>query len=134
MLNILLVEDYDDMRELISNYLTVELGAKVTSFESAYKAIANIQNGSEYDFIVTDYRLLNDTGSDLIEFLANTDISTPVVLFTSTVNPALKKESKNFLGIIQKPNFSYLKSVIQKNLNSPSNNSNRTPSNRLFRF
>ncbi len=113
MLKILYVEDYEEMRELVSSYLRTELNAQITSFDSASGAVSSIKNGSEYDFIVTDYKLLYDTASDLIEFLADSDIATPVVLFTSTINPTIKKSSKNFLGIIEKPNLHRLKSVIQ---------------------
>lgn len=113
MLKILYVEDYDDMREVVSTYLVSELDAQVTTIESANKAIDHIKSGFEYSFIVTDYRMSDGTGSDLIEFLADANIPTPVVLFTSTINPTIKKASKNFLGIIEKANLPHLKSVIK---------------------
>jgi len=113
MLKILYVEDYDDMREMVSTYLISELDAHVTAIESANKAIENIKSGAEYNFIVTDYRMPDGTGSDLIEFLADANIPIPVVLFTNTINPTLKKASKNFLGIIEKANLPQLKSVIK---------------------
>lgn len=114
MFKILLVEDYEDMREIVSSYLISELDAHVTVFDSGNKAIANLKTGAEYNFIVTDYRMPDGTGSDLIEFLAESDVPTPVVLYTNTINPILKKASKNFLGIIEKPNLNDLKSTIQK--------------------
>ena len=114
MFKILLVEDYEDMRDMVSSYLNSELDAHVTVLESGNQAIANLKSGADYNFIVTDYRMPDGTGSDLIEFLAESDAPTPVVLFTNTINPTLKKASKNFLGIIEKPNLTHLKSVIQK--------------------
>ncbi len=113
MFKILLVEDYEDMREIVSAFLSSELDAHVTVFDSGNKAIANLKSGAEYNFIVTDYRMPDGTGSDLIQFLAESDVTTPVILYTNTINPTLKTASKNFLGIIEKPNLDHLKSVIQ---------------------
>ena len=119
MPRILFVEDHEDLRDLVSSYLSAELPVEVFSLESGNLAIEELRDGVVYDFIITDFIMNNGNGADLLQFMSDKKIETPTVLFTNTVNPRLKDKPENFIGIIEKLNLEQLKKMICNKLNLP---------------
>lgn len=112
MLKILFVEDDEDLRDLIGTYLKNELAAEVKTLESGNLAISELQKDHNYDFIVSDYKMSDGTGGDLLEHMANMGLQTPVVLFSNSINLSLKKTPTNYLGLIGKLNLKQLQNLI----------------------
>jgi DNA-binding NtrC family response regulator len=113
---ILLVEDHEDLRGLVSAYLRNELPVMVKSLDSGNSAIEELKNGEVYDFIVSDFIMHNGTGADLLQYMAEQKISTPTVLFTNTINPQLQRTPLSYIGIVEKLKLEKLRELIRETL------------------
>jgi DNA-binding NtrC family response regulator len=83
-LQLLLVEDDPDYRELLSDYLT-SLGHSVVEFSSAEEALRHVQESTEKppSLVLTDLRMRHMSGMDLARALRRVHPDLPIILMTA---------------------------------------------------
>ena len=83
-LQLLLVEDDADYRELLSDYLT-SLGHSVVEFSSAEDALRHVTESAEEPpgLVLTDMRMQRMSGMDLARALRRAHPSLPIILMTA---------------------------------------------------
>lgn len=87
--HIIYVDDYDAMRELISEMLP-DAGFEVSCFESSKEALATFSaNPFRYDALVTDYRLQGASGIDLMHQIKLIRPDLPVIIISGYIDGAL---------------------------------------------
>ena len=88
---ILIVEDDQDQMFLIQKTLEQWAEGKACEFHLAHaveEALGKISSSS-YDLILTDYRLPDNTGLDLLKEIKRKNLKTPVILMTAVGDEAL---------------------------------------------
>lgn len=113
-LRILFVEDDEDLRKIHAEKLQNDLNSTVIVAHSGNHAIEILETGSQFDFIVSDYRMPDGDGAKLLEYVTNKNLPVQFILFTNTIGLELPTYNKNFLGIIDKIHFKKLCDKIQK--------------------
>jgi CheY-like chemotaxis protein len=94
--HIVYVDDYDAMRDLISDTLP-DAGFRVTCYESGKKALAAIQaDPSGCDAVVTDYRLQGYSGIELLTQIKRIRPDLPVIIISGYVDEALKAKAQEY--------------------------------------
>ncbi len=83
-LQLLLVEDDADYRELLSDYLT-SLGHSVVGFSSAEDALRHVTESGEEPpgLVLTDMRMRRMSGMDLARALRRAHPEVPIILMTA---------------------------------------------------
>ena len=84
MLNILLVEDHEDVREALSEVLE-QVGHIVTQAHDGQQA-ENCINDNTYDVIITDIMMPNKTGFDLINETKDKEPETKIIAISGGGN------------------------------------------------
>ncbi|MBC7610521.1 MAG: response regulator [Polaromonas sp.] len=88
--HIIYVDDYDAMRDLISEILP-DAGFRVNCYESSKDAIAAfLKSPFKYDALVSDYRLQGASGIDLLRKVKLMRPDMPVIIISGYVDDALK--------------------------------------------
>jgi len=105
---ILVVEDDEDSRNLISRFLT-NAGYMVTLAEDGAAALLNIGK-KDFDLIVSDVKMPNLDGFSLMEIIKQKGIKTPVIFLT-----ALSDSAKEIEGL-KKGASDYLTKPVKKEL------------------
>jgi CheY-like chemotaxis protein len=91
--HIVYVDDYDAMRDLISEVLP-DAGFRVSCFESCQDAVAAfLKNPFEYDALVTDYRLQDGSGIELLRKIKRMRPDLPVIIISGYVNASLQAKA-----------------------------------------
>lgn len=104
---LVLIDDDLDLLETTAAYLK-QNKHQVTVFESSMKAMSFIQKKSnEIELILSDLKLPELNGIDLIQTLRNQNITTPVILITGNRN------LETAMDAIQKGAFDYVTKPIQ---------------------
>ncbi len=119
---ILVIEDHDSIRMLLSNFLSKDFD--VVTKSDGFEGLAWLSGGNIPDFILLDYDMPRING---LEFLKNIRRSgffqeIPVILVTAEEDEGLKNECKEFgiTDFLIKPfNPIKLREKIQKVLASP---------------
>ena len=100
MTKILLVEDDTSLQEALQNLLSLQdyMVTPATTIAEA-RALVETEN---YDLILSDFRLPDETGIDLLTTLRATDTTTPFILMTAygsiaIATEAMKKGAQDFL-------------------------------------
>ena len=114
---ILVVDDEEQMREIISQFLT-KLGYQAVSASNGRDALATFREQS-FDLVLSDVRMPGLTGLQLLKAIKELSPKTPVVLISGyadieIVVEALKAGAENFLPKPVKMNF--LAKVVQQSL------------------
>jgi two-component system, OmpR family, response regulator ChvI len=89
-IRVLLVEDDEDYREIVSSELTWH-GFAVRSFADGDSLLSSLDAAAEADVIVLDWRLPTISGIDLLPQLRQRGVSLPVIFLTSHADPAYEK-------------------------------------------
>jgi two-component system response regulator ChvI len=89
-IRILLVEDDDDYREIVSSELSWH-GFDVRSFADGDSLLGSLDITADADVIVLDWRLPNISGIDLLPQLRERGVNLPVVFLTSHPEPVYEK-------------------------------------------
>ena len=79
--SILIVDDEDDLREILSDILSSR-GAKITEASNGRDAFKLVQN-NQFDLVLTDIRMANGDGMVLLDNIKSNDASNPSVVITS---------------------------------------------------
>lgn len=91
--HIIYVDDYDAMRELVSETLP-DAGFRVTCFENGKAAFQAIQaEPFKYAAVVSDYKLHGYTGIDLTDRLKRNHFEMPIVIISGYVDDALRTQA-----------------------------------------
>lgn len=91
--HIMYVDDYDAMRELISEMLP-DAGFEVSCYESAKEALsAFLANPFKYDALVSDYRLHGASGIELIHQIKLMRPDLPAIIISGYIDAALKSKA-----------------------------------------
>ena len=91
--HILYVDDYDAMRELVSETLP-DAGFKVTCMDSGKSALqALLAEPAKYAAVVSDYKLQEFSGIDLLQQIKPHQLNVPVIIISGYVNDALRSKA-----------------------------------------
>mgnify|MGYP001283983124 CR=1 FL=1 len=83
-MKILLLEDEISLNEHISKYLTLK-GNDVVSFDDGLELL-DCTNLYEYDFFIFDINVPNVNGLEILEFLRDKSIDSPVIMISALVD------------------------------------------------
>jgi DNA-binding NtrC family response regulator len=103
MESILIVEDTDSLREVLSTVLAAE-GYKVTSASSAEEGLSLFE-GEEFTLVLSDLKLPNRSGLEFLQESRRIDNSVPVVVMTAygNIEIAVKAMKLGATDFITKP-------------------------------
>ncbi len=103
MPNILVVEDKDSMRTMLSDTLMQE-GYRVDTAEAGQKAVDLVRNKS-YDLVLTDLRMPELSGLDILREVKSVDAETSVIVMTAfgTIEDAVSAMKLGAFDFITKP-------------------------------
>ncbi|UCC42999.1 MAG: sigma-54-dependent Fis family transcriptional regulator, partial [Candidatus Zixiibacteriota bacterium] len=103
MPNILVVEDKDSMRNMLYQTL-IEEGYRVDTAEHGKKAL-DLVNNKSYDLVLTDLRMPDIDGLQVLEGVKDVDIDTSVILMTAygTIEDAVSAMKMGAYDFITKP-------------------------------
>ena len=91
--HIMYVDDYDAMRELISEMLP-DAGFEVSCYESGKEAFAAfLATPYKYDVLVSDYRLQGASGIDLMRQIKAIRPDLPVIIISGYIDATLKSKA-----------------------------------------
>jgi response regulator RpfG family c-di-GMP phosphodiesterase len=107
MMNILIVDDEEDIRDIISFAFEVEVEAKFSYASSGNEAIKFIEEKNDIDLIISDYNMPDGNGGDVYKHLLDNNLKIPYVLCSSTVPSEAKifSTGEQLFGNIIKPNI-----------------------------
>ena len=111
--SLLVVEDNRDHALLIQNILSrwsKENGSRIELVSSVSEALEKLSTSS-FELVLTDYRLLDKTGLDLLTEIKNRGLRFPVLLMTSAGDEQLAVDAlkSGFVDYIVKSESSFLK-------------------------
>ncbi len=103
MASILVVDDKDSMRNMLTETLT-DVGYRVDSAPDGLKAIELVKNKS-YDVVVTDLRMPDISGLEVLSEAKNADLDTSVIVMTAygTIEDAVEAMKKGAYDFLTKP-------------------------------
>ena len=91
--HILYVDDYDAMRELVSETLP-DAGFQVTCVDSGKAALqALLAAPDKYAAVVSDYKLQGSSGIDLLQQITHHQFDVPVIIISGYVDDALRSKA-----------------------------------------
>lgn len=120
-MRILYVEDEEAMREVFAPMIQKKIECELIEAHSGNQAIQILKSDQNFDVIVSDYQMPDGGGPELLEYVAQKEISSYFIFFTNTINPEIHIHNKNFLGVIHKFEFNQLLLQIQKTFASKPN-------------
>ena len=89
-IRVLIVEDDENYREIVSSELTWH-GFAVRSFADGDALLGSLDAAAEADVVVLDWRLPTISGIDLLPQLRQHGVNLPVIFLTSHADPAHEK-------------------------------------------
>ena len=85
-LKILVIDDVDEIRDLLIFFLEAHFPSMVTSATSGHQAIEILSQKKDFDLVISDLRMPNGTGADVLDYIEQNHISIPLI-FLSSDNP-----------------------------------------------
>ena len=79
---VLFVEDNEDFRRLVIDFLEGKFRFKLVVARSGDEAIRLMSRDERFDIVITDYFMPNGTGKDVLDFMNRQRIETPTVLLS----------------------------------------------------
>ena len=107
MMKILIVDDEEDIRDIVSFIFETEVEAESTYADSGKNAIKAIEESSDIDLIICDYNMPDGNGGDVYQYLIDKNIMIPYVL-CSSISPSelsVYSTGEQLFGNILKPNI-----------------------------
>ena len=103
-LNVLVVDDEEGVRESLSLILKME-GYYVSTSDSAVDALARVESGEEWDFIISDIRMPEMDGLQFLEEVGKKNRATDVIMISAygNIETSLKAVSLGAADYINKP-------------------------------
>lgn len=100
--HILVVDDEEIWRSTLSEKIEYELPVYVVRARSGNIAKQLLEDGTNFDLIVSDYQMNDGNGSDLLQFVIKNFPETPFAFFTSMPNPLIPLDHEHFIGVYEK--------------------------------
>ena len=91
-LQILIVDDEEPFRNVLSSFFTTEVGYKVDSVESGEEAIEILKQKS-FDVIILDYKMPGISGINVLQWLNEQKVETPVLMLTGAGSEPIAVEA-----------------------------------------
>ena len=66
---ILIVDDYDEIRELVGFILESNMDVQVLQESSGFAAIETLKKNSDVQMVISDLNMPNGTGIDILKYL-----------------------------------------------------------------
>ncbi len=79
---ILIIDDYDEIRELVGFILESQMDVEVLQDSSGFAAIETLRKTPEIQLIISDLHMPNGTGIDVLKFLRTQNLKTPIAFMT----------------------------------------------------
>jgi len=83
MNKILVVDDEEDIREIVSMVLETHFDCEVVESYSGNDAIRIIKENKDLKVIICDYRMPDGNGGDVYKFLRQENIEIPYIMISS---------------------------------------------------
>jgi DNA-binding NtrC family response regulator len=117
MKSVLVVDDHQDIRTLLSIHFSKRFGSRIFEAESGTQAISWLKT-IHVDLIVSDLRMYPGSGLDIVSYLMKNDLHVPFILFTSytSFSLALERDYPDFLGVLDKSNFDQVVNLVHERL------------------
>lgn len=121
-LRVLVVEDELDLLETIA--LIVESlfdEVEVLTADGGYRAQQILNENKQFDLIITDIRMPQGTGVELIGFCKRKQLNIPIIVYHGSPSylADLEHATKDCVAIVQKPYVKKLKTAIFEAVNGP---------------
>lgn len=103
-MNILLIEDDDDIRDLLALILETKLRANVMQSATVQNSLSMLKTGDNFDCIFSDYHLPDGNGGTIFKHLSDVNSQVPFILCSSEtpeVSPHFRE--RKISGYIEKP-------------------------------
>jgi len=109
---VLIVDDEEELLEIMTFFLE-DLGHSVIQSDSGSAAF-DILKRTPIDFILSDVRMRNGSGLDLLDWCRQAGINIPIILMSGFSDiSAAETKARGAQGIISKPfDFDYLKTLL----------------------
>lgn len=90
---ILVVEDDEDFREVVIEYLEDKFAARIVGAASGHEALKLVDAGVKPDVVITDYKMPEMSGLELAEKLVQRSLDAPLIFVTGADRPNLAHEA-----------------------------------------
>lgn len=121
-INILVVEDDHDLREVVAEWLSLP-GVNVFQAENGKEALKVIEaNANNIDMVVSDIKMPYVDGMELLKIIRQKNSTIPVVLLTTGESSVTEAEAKasGAIGLLPKPfEIETLVELVKSVVNSP---------------
>lgn len=104
MAQILIIEDDEDVREILSVFIESEFDIQVVESCSGNEAVSQMSKGLRPDCIISDYTMDDGNGDIVYEYLKSWDLKIPFILFSGRDYKEIDN-FKNFLKEYDKNSF-----------------------------
>ncbi len=116
-LHILFVDDNDDIRFLVKEWLGM-FNCEVATAESMVSALASAQSGS-FDIYILDTRLPDGSGAELCKKIRKFDCTTPIIFYSGETPERLQSAMAcGAQGCVMKPELDGLQKAIFRAVNT----------------
>ena len=103
-MNILLIEDDDDIRELLAVIFETKLQANIIQASTAKSALSILDRGDTIDCVFSDYHLPDGTSGTVFKKMTDTNKHIPFILCSSeNPTPISHFQERKVSAFIQKP-------------------------------
>lgn len=113
MARILLIEDNETLREGYSAMLEMAFLIRIVQARSGNDAIEVLSIDRNFNLIISDYKMTEGLGSDVLKYLVRVKSEIPFVYFSNAIEELSGHGYDKFLGVIQKDKFSKLVEVVR---------------------
>lgn len=114
MLNILIIDDEEQNLELMKAFLESHLQCAIFEASSGNEAMELLKSGQDFDFIISDLRMPNGSGYDVLEFFTSSSLKAYFILHTTYPIDDLPSHDQRFLGVVSKHNYTKLTQLIHE--------------------
>jgi DNA-binding NtrC family response regulator len=119
MIRILIIEDDEEMRFLLKDFLSEE-GYEADSAHNGSEALLKLAK-EPFDLVITDIRMPGLTGFDILSAIKKLELGMPVIVITAFGGDEVYRRSmaREADGYLEKPiHFQKLKGLIQELVSS----------------
>ena len=113
MINVLIVDDESFLREMYGQHIVARLPVAITEAGSGNEAIRLLKGEKNFDFVVSDIRMNDGDGYDLLNFVRTMGRPPFFIFYSGEINPSLPAVDSHFLGCIEKLELDRLIEAIE---------------------
>lgn len=109
---ILVIDEELDTLFLIKDFLNSHCNCQTEEAYDGQKALEMMLSNSNYDLIISDYRMPYIDGLQLLELFSTTTLKSKFILHTSYLDRELPPHDSRFLGVMDKHNYPVLSKLL----------------------